>query len=308
MHIYIGSSGLLHNTGSGHPECIERLATLQELFQTKEFEDIIQIEAIQAETKWLKRVHPIEYIHDLQDSTPDTGLINLDGDTVMCPDSYDAALQAAGAACQAVGDVMSGKTDKAFCAVRPPGHHAEPAQTMGFCMFNNIAIAALHAQAEYAARRVAIIDFDVHHGNGSDTVARQHDGIFYASTHQWPLFPGTGSMDSNIEGRTLNITLDEGTASMPFRRAYTDRIIPALNEFAPDLVMISAGFDAHKDDPIGGLNLDEDDFVWITNELMKVAATHCQGKIVSVLEGGYNLKALSHCVSAHVKTLAGKPL
>jgi acetoin utilization deacetylase AcuC-like enzyme len=231
----------------------------------------------------------------------------LDGDTAVSPGSWEAALRAAGAVCQAVDDIMAGKCERAFCAVRPPGHHAFPDHAEGFCLFNNIFIGALHAQAKHGIKRVAIVDFDVHHGNGSDFMARQHNGVFYASTHQWPLYPGTGLMEDNIAGRIVNVPLASGDGSLSFRNAWSNVILPELDAFKPVLLMISAGFDAHQDDPLANINLTEDDFRWITGEFVNIAGRHCDGRIVSVLEGGYNLDALKASTASHLSALAGLP-
>lgn len=301
FQIYITQSGLDHDTGPGHPESVERLKTLMALFDRPEYVKIPKINASAAKLDWVRRAHPLEYIHGLQDSIPEDGYAFIDGDTVLSPLSYDAALEGAGAICQAVEDVCSNKIQFAFCASRPPGHHAEPSKAMGFCFFNNAIIGALHAQKTFDINRVAIIDFDVHHGNGSDTMARQHEGLFYASTHQWPLFPGTGNPNDNIQNQICNVAMPAHSGSKEFRTSYEDIIFPQLKAFDPDLIIISAGFDAHKDDPLGGLNLTEQDFEWITKELIKISQDHCDGKIISVLEGGYNLNALQNSVAAHIQ-------
>lgn len=299
INIYAPTIGLRHDTGPGHPESPARLQSLLDLFDEMGLETLATREA---DLEWITRAHPMRYIDALQDSLPDRGSVLLDNDTVLSAASFDAALYAVGAVCQAVEDIMAGRATRAFCAVRPPGHHAEPSTAMGFCLFNNIFVGALHAQS-LGAKRVAIIDFDVHHGNGSDVMARQHDNVFYASTHQWPLFPHTGGPDDTVPGRVLNVPLAAGDGSDAFRAAYTNHIIPALDNFKPDLVMISAGFDAHRDDPLAQINLGEDDFSWVTRELCALADRHAGGKIVSVLEGGYDLPALKSCTKAHILAL-----
>jgi acetoin utilization deacetylase AcuC-like enzyme len=298
--LYLNTSGLQHNTGAHHPECIERLEALQSLFQDMEL-SIIAPQPVDFEK--LCTAHPQSYVTAIQEAVPDHGTAHIDGDTILSPRSWEAIEDAASQAINAAEAVCQGAIKAAFCAGRPPGHHAEPAQAMGFCFINNAAVAALHALQQPGINRVAIIDFDVHHGNGTDTITRQHDGLFYASTHQWPLFPGTGHEDDNLDGKIINRTLTAGDGTEAFQAAYTDHIFPAIEQFAPDLIIISAGFDAHKDDPLGGLDLTEDDFIWITKELMHIADTHCDGKIVSVLEGGYNLEALKSSVKAHISTL-----
>lgn len=301
INIYTHAIGLRHDTGPGHPECPARLQALLDLCAESGWDTI---PAREADMEWIARAHPMSYIDRIQDSVPDHGTVFLDNDTILSPMSFDAALYAAGAPCQAIEDIIGGKTKRAFCALRPPGHHAEPEKAMGFCLFNNVFIGALHAQS-LGLSRVAIVDFDVHHGNGSDVMARRHDNAFYASTHQWPLFPHTGGPDDNVPGRVLNVPLAAGDGPDQFRRAYTDRILPALHDFRPDLLMISAGFDAHRDDPLAQINLDVDDFAWITRELCRVADDHAGGRVVSVLEGGYDLPALKSCAAAHIRALIG---
>lgn len=301
INIYTHPIGLNHYTGPDHPECPDRLRVLHELFAEKNWPTI---PAREAELEWIMRCHPAAYLDRLQDAVPDRGLAYLDNDTVLSPRSFDAALYAAGAVCQAVEDVVAGTARRGFCAMRPPGHHAEPARAMGFCLFNSIFVGALHAQS-LGLEKIAIVDFDVHHGNGSDVMARLHPGVFYASTHQWPLFPNTGGPEDQLPGRVLNIPLDAGTGSTTFRQAYVEQVFPALNDFQPDLLMISAGFDAHQDDPLANFNLNEDDFAWVTQELCKIAEKHSKGRVISVLEGGYNLPALKNCVAAHILSLSG---
>jgi acetoin utilization deacetylase AcuC-like enzyme len=302
--IYTHSCFLNHDTGPGHPERPARLQVLLDLFKEKPFSALPVIEAPEATRAQVLRAHEERYFDALQDAIPDRDLAYLDGDTCVSPGSWEAALRAAGAVCQAVGDVLTGKCERAFCAVRPPGHHAFPDHAEGFCLFNNIFIGALHAQAAHKIKRVAIVDFDVHHGNGSDFMARRHENVFYASTHQWPLYPGTGLPENNIEGRIVNLPLAAGDGGPAFRNAWSGAILPALDAFKPELLMISAGFDAHRDDPLAGINLVEDDFRWITDELKKTAARHAGGKIVSVLEGGYDLEALKASTAAHLAALA----
>ncbi|MBI2234259.1 MAG: histone deacetylase family protein [Micavibrio aeruginosavorus] len=293
--IYTHSSGLKHDTGPGHPECPERLQTLLDLFDELGLETIT---APEAETEWIARCHPMRYIEAVMEAMPDRGLAQIDADTIASPGTWIAALHAAGAVCQAVEDVLAGKTGRAFCAVRPPGHHAEPSRSMGFCLFNNVFIGALHAQT-LGAQKIAIVDFDVHHGNGSDVMARAHENVFYISTHQWPLYPGTGGPGDQVPERVLNIPLPTGTNSAAFRAAYEEKAFPALEAFGPDLLMISAGFDAHKDDPLAQMDLVEDDFEWVTRGLCRIVP-----RAVSVLEGGYNLPALKSGVAAHLRGLA----
>ena len=306
--IYTHAAAVAHDTGPGHPECAARMETLQALFATLPHEIH---EAPLASEEQLSLAHPLHYIQSVDEAVPAEGYGSFDGDTVLSPGSWDAALRAAGAACAAVDDVVAGTAENAFCAMRPPGHHAEPARAMGFCLFNNIFIGARHAQEKHGLRRVAIVDFDVHHGNGTDVMTRQHHHekhgeILYISSHEFPLFPMSGNPEDNEEF-VHNWTLRAGDGSAAFRKLYETKVFPALDKFKPELLMISAGFDAHRDDPLAGLNLVEDDFAWVTAELKKTAALHSGGKIVSVLEGGYNLEALKNSVSAHLAALSHAP-
>jgi len=243
-------------------------------------------------------------VEALLEAVPKTGFASIDGDTIMSPGTGEAALRAAGALCAAVAAVASGEVDNAFCAVRPPGHHAEPAQAMGFCLFNNVAVGALEAREVHGLRRVAILDFDVHHGNGTQTVCEADPELFFASTHQAPLYPGTGAAnETGTNGNILNVPLPPHAGSAEMRRAWGERILPALEAFKPDLIMISAGFDAHKSDPLAQLNFSEDDFAWVTREILRVARTVCHGRVISTLEGGYDLTALARSAAAHVKEM-----
>jgi acetoin utilization deacetylase AcuC-like enzyme len=232
------------------------------------------------------------------------GRHQIDGDTIVSPGSEDAALRAAGAVIAGVDAVCAGRARNAFAAVRPPGHHAEAAQAMGFCMFNNVAVGALHARAKHGLRRVAVVDFDVHHGNGTQHMFENDADLFYASSHEWPLYPGTGSGDETGRfGNIVNAPLPGGSEGFAFRRAFETKILPALDAFAPELVMVSAGFDAHEEDPLASLRLHESDFAWVTRALMDVADRHAKGRVVSALEGGYDLDALGRSAAAHVEAL-----
>ena len=234
---------------------------------------------------------------------PDEGFEYLDPDTVMSPGTLEAALRGVGAATAAVDLVFRGEADNAFCALRPPGHHAESRRAMGFCFFNEAAIAAHYARAAYGAERVAVVDFDVHHGNGTQDIFWPDAGFFYGSSHQMPLYPGTGSVQETGAGNIFNAPLRAGDGSGSFREAWTSVILPALDVFAPDLVIISAGFDAHHRDPLGSLELTEEDFAWVTLQIMEAAEIHAGGRIVSVLEGGYDLQGLASSVGIHVQAL-----
>ncbi len=294
---------LEHETGPGHPERPERLRAILRALDEAEFDGLLRAEAPMASLDALARVHPRDFLERILAAIPTHGFADLDGDTTVSPGSREAALRAAGAVCAAVEAVVLGKARNAFCAVRPPGHHAEPEQAMGFCIFNNVAIGARHAQSLPGIERVAILDFDLHHGNGSQAVAEADASLFYASTHQWPLYPGTGSGSETGLGNVVNVPLAPGTGSEGFRYAISERILPALAYFGPDLLMVSAGFDAHRADPLGELDLGEEDFAWATARFRDFAEDYCGGRLVSVLEGGYNLEALAASAAAHIREL-----
>jgi acetoin utilization deacetylase AcuC-like enzyme len=254
----------------------------------------------------IARVHDPACVDAVLAAIPSAGYAALDADTIVSPKSGDAALRAVGGVTAAVDTVIAGAAGNAFCAVRPPGHHAEPTHAMGFCLFNSIAVAARHAQAVHGLKRVAIVDFDVHHGNGTQTVVESDPSLFFASSHQYPFYPGTGAAGETGLGNVVNAPLAAGSDGHVFRRAFETRILPALDAFAPQLLLVSAGFDAHRADPLASLELEEADFAWVTARLMEAADRHCGGKLVSVLEGGYDLKALASSAAAHVRTLMGK--
>jgi acetoin utilization deacetylase AcuC-like enzyme len=294
----------LHNPGQGHPERPERLQAVLDALAQPDFAGLERRLALAATAEQVTRVHDAGYVLALLESVPKSGMVRVDADTVMSPASGDAALRAAGAVCCAVDAVMKGEATNAFCAVRPPGHHAEPDHAMGFCLFNSVAVGAAHAEAVYGVQRIAIVDFDVHHGNGTQTMAAARPNWLYASTHQFPLYPGTGSVRERGEYNNLvNVPLNAGAGSAEFRAAFDEVIIPALERFRPELVMISAGFDAHHRDPLAQLELTEDDFAWATEALVGVARRHASGRIVSLLEGGYDLAALAGSAAAHVRVL-----
>lgn len=292
-----------HDTGTYHPEHPARLGAALKGLEGDRFDELDIVEAPRAERENIELAHPPDHVGWIMSMVPGEGHQHLDPDTVLSPKSGEAALRAVGAACAAVDAVVGGLARNAFCAVRPPGHHAEAARAMGFCLFNSAAIAALYARARHGLERVAVVDFDVHHGNGTQDIFWQDRDLFYGSTHQMPLYPGTGSLSETGVGNIFNAPLAPFSGSEEFRAAMTDRILPALRTFGPDLIVVSAGFDAHKDDPLGGLNLIEDDFVWITRELLEIADKECGGRVVSTMEGGYNLTALAASVGAHVGAL-----
>lgn len=301
--IYSHAACSRHDTGPGHPECAARLSAVLEALKTEEFADLRWREAPEASIEQLTRLHPLGYVEQVLGAIPAQGYGSLDGDTVVSPGSGEAALRAAGAACAAVDAVMAGESRTAFCATRPPGHHAEPTTAMGFCLFNNVAVAAFHAQAVHGLKRVAVIDFDVHHGNGTQAAFRDHPDCLYLSSHQAPLYPGTGRRSETGVGNIVNVPLDANSGSAEIRYAWSKELEPALRAFDPALIFISAGFDAHFMDPLAGLNFSEDDYRWLTRKILAVAADHCQGRVVSLLEGGYNLEALGSCVAVHVGVL-----
>ncbi len=292
-----------HDTGLGHPESPLRLRAIETVLKRAEFARLVHREAPRAEIGQILRVHAKAHADRILQAIPQTGLHYLDPDTPVSPGSGEAAFHAAGAVCRAVDAVFAGEAHNAFCAVRPPGHHAEPDRVMGFCLFNNIAIAAEHARHAHGIKRVAIVDFDVHHGNGTQAAFADNPEVLYASTHQYPWYPGTGAANETGVGNVFNAPLRAGSGSGEFRTAMIDRILPAVDRFRPELILVSAGFDAHRDDPLASLNLDEEDFAWITRELLTLAGKHCGGKLVSALEGGYNLEALGESVAAHVREL-----
>jgi len=295
---------LEHVTPLGHPERPDRLRAVEQALEAEKFQSVARAQAPMAALESVALCHPMDYIEEIRDATPAEGIQHLDADTAMSPGSFEAALRAAGGAIFAVDEVMTKKAKNCFVATRPPGHHAETARPMGFCFFDNAAIAARHAQHRYGIARAAIIDFDVHHGNGSQEIFWADQSVMYCSTHQMPLFPGTGAVSETGDHNTIvNAPLRPGDGRDAFRAALETRILPRLGDFRPELIIISAGFDAHMRDPLANINLDEADFAWATQKIMDIADRHCEGRIVSVLEGGYDLRALANSVAAHVTAL-----
>lgn len=295
-----------HDTGAGHPERADRMRAIDRVLQAPDFAGLVRSEApLRDDQSYIALAHRPAHQESLRALTEQVleGYRHIDGDTVVSPGTWEAARRAVGAGLDAVDLVASGEAANAFCQVRPPGHHAESKLAMGFCLFNNIAIAAHYARAKHGMERVAIIDFDVHHGNGTQEIFWSEKNVFYGSTHQMPLFPGTGALRETGVGNIFNAPLRAGDAREPFEDAFRDRILRPLHDFSPDLVLISAGFDAHHRDPLGGLRLVEDDFGWATEALAEVARRHANGRIVSMLEGGYDLTGLAQSVAAHVKAL-----
>jgi acetoin utilization deacetylase AcuC-like enzyme len=294
-----------HDAGSWHPECPDRLRAVLRALEHPDFVPLLRESAPEATVEQLTRVHPAQYVEAILAIRPDAGeLVQIDGDTAMSAGSAEAALRAAGGAVAAVDAVMEGWAHAAFAAVRPPGHHAEPSRPMGFCFFGSAAVAALHARARWDLKRVAVVDFDVHHGNGTQAMFAADPGLFYASSHQHPCYPGTGmANERGVAGNIVNAPLPPGSDSRAFRAAWSDILLPALDEFAPELLIVSAGFDAHKADPLAQLRLETADFAWITAQLCLIARAHCGRRLVSVLEGGYDLDALAASAAAHVREL-----
>jgi acetoin utilization deacetylase AcuC-like enzyme len=298
-----------HIGPAGHPERPDRLAAIWQALDDQRFAALDRREAIAADPSVALLAHEERYCEMLPRLIPAEGRIaQIDADTYLSSRSWPAILHAMGGVIQAVDVVMSRLATNAFCATRPPGHHAERRRAMGFCLFNNAAIAARHAQHKFGVGRVAIIDWDVHHGNGTQDIFWNDPSVLYASSHQMPLYPGTGaSSETGAHNNIVNLPLASGTSSQTFRAGFDSTILPRVDEFAPDLVIISAGFDAHRRDPLAGLELNEEDFAWATRRLMAVADRHCGGRIVSTLEGGYDLVGLSSSVAAHVEALMGAP-
>jgi len=295
---------LLHNQGAGHPESPARLKSVLAALGAPDFTTLDRRDAPLATVGQIARVHAADFVEALLDAAPENGLVRLDPDTAMSHGSDQAALRAAGAVVAAVDAVMGGEGLTAFCAVRPPGHHAKPDRAMGFCLFNSVAVGAAQATEAWGVKRIAIVDFDVHHGNGTETMTASRPDWMYASTHQYPFYPGTGAArDHGRFGNIVNAPLSTGDGSAEFRAAYEQRILPALDAFAPQLLLISAGFDAHRRDPLAAINLDEADFAWVTDALAGLAGRHAAGRIISTLEGGYDLAALAASAAAHVRAL-----
>ncbi len=288
----------------GHPERPDRLRAIEAVLEQERFQALLREQAPIADLDVIALCHPMAYVEALREAAPREGTVRVDADTAMSPGSFEAALRAAGGAVLAVDEVMTGKVANAFVATRPPGHHAERATPMGFCFFNNAAIAARRAQKQHGAERAVVIDFDVHHGNGSQDIFWSDRTVMYCSTHEMPLYPGTGDASERGEhGTVVNAPLRAGDGGREFREAMEEAILPRIADFRPDLIVISAGFDAHTRDPLANLNLLEADYTWVTQKLMDIADRQCDGRIVSVLEGGYDLQGLAQSVAAHVMAL-----
>jgi acetoin utilization deacetylase AcuC-like enzyme len=293
-----------HQMQPDHPECPQRLASIEDRLQAAGLMDILMYrDAPMATREQLERVHTARHIDELADLSPEEGLVAIDPDTSMCPATLEAAWRAAGASVLAVDMVMKRQVKNAFCAVRPAGHHAERDAAMGFCFFDNVAVGASHSLQEWGLERVAILDFDVHHGNGSEDIFRDDRQVMVCSVYQDPLYPYSGS--AGVPGRLVNVPIPPGTAGPAWRAAISDAWLPAIEEFRPQFILVSAGFDGHVADPMAELLLTEADYIWLTDQILDLAERHADGRIVSCLEGGYDLQALARCVAAHIRLLAG---
>ncbi|MGH1369772.1 MAG: histone deacetylase family protein [Maritimibacter sp.] len=302
--LYTHPACLDHVMPPGHPEQVARLEFVARALAAPAFDGLVRIDAPLGTQEMVRLAHPKVHFERIREASPKEGFVQIDGDTSMSPGSFEAAMRAVGAVTAAVDRVMSGAAQNAFVACRPPGHHAEKATPMGFCLFSNAAIAALWAAQEHGLMRVAVLDFDVHHGNGTQDVLWNESRVRFASTHQMPLYPGTGSAhEVGAFQQIMNVPLPDGSGSAAMRAAWGERILPWVRAFSPDLVIVSAGFDAHIHDPLAGLDWKTEDFGWLTREICDLAAECCEGRVVSTLEGGYDLEALGESVAEHVGTL-----
>ncbi len=306
--IYTHEACFDHRPGPHHPESPERLEAVLAALKTPEFADAVWRDAPLGTFEQVLHIHTPDYVEDVQAASPTEGYRALDaGDTILSPGSLEAVMRCVGAACAGVDDVVAQQARNVFCATRPCGHHAEADKAMGFCVFNQAAIAAIHARQQHGLQRVAVVDFDVHHGNGTQNSFYDDPDLFYGSCHQGQFYPGTGARhETGVAHNIVNVPFPRGTGSVAFRAAMTDVLLPALREFAPELLIISAGFDAHHLDPLGGLKFTDDDYHWITRELLQVADETAGGRVVSVLEGGYSLEGLASGTAAHVRALMGR--
>jgi acetoin utilization deacetylase AcuC-like enzyme len=292
-----------HDTGAGHPERADRVTVVIDYLKKSNFKNLVWKKPAKFNPKYLEYAHDKNYLDNVKDAFPEQGLNFLDGDTILSPGSKDATRDAVGSILTAIDGVIKKNFNNAFCAVRPPGHHAEKQKAMGFCVYNNVAVGAYYLLEKYNLKKVAIIDFDVHHGNGTQDIFYNNEKVLYISSHQYPYYPGSGSIsEKGIKGNVLNVPLAAGTKSHEFLNAY-DNIFKKLLEFKPEFILLSAGFDAHKDDPLAQINLVSEDFYTLTRRIMILAKKICDGKIVSILEGGYDLNALKESVGFHIKSL-----
>jgi acetoin utilization deacetylase AcuC-like enzyme len=301
--LYSHDIHLRHITPPGHPECVDRLKVIDDVLSYPEFDDLVRKQSVAVDESLLELVHPAQFLEKIRDSVPEDGIIKFADDTYVSPDSWESVMYAVGASIAAIDAVFKKDTDNAFVAVRPPGHHAGTDKSMGFCLVNNIAIAARYAQQKYGIERVAIVDWDVHHGNGTQEIFYNDPSVMFASTHQMPLYPGTGAANETGVGNIHNVPLRQDDDGDVLREAFNAKILPEINDFSPDLILVSAGFDAHFRDPLGGLKFTADDFDWGTGKLMEMAAKFCDNRLVSLLEGGYDLQGLGESTAAHVNRL-----
>ena len=297
-------ASLNHLNGTGHPERPDRIRAVEAALEAEKFQSLLREQAPMSDLETVALCHPIDYVTEIRDVAPKEGMIQLDADTSMSPGTFEAALRAVGGATLAVDEVIGKKASNAFVAHRPPGHHAETVRPMGFCIFNQAAIAARYAQKKHGLHRVAVVDYDVHHGNGTQEIFWSDPTLMYCSTHQMPLYPGTGAVGERGEhDNIVNAPLRAGDGGEQFRAAMEERILPRLMSFGPELIIMSSGFDAHKRDPLANLQFVEEDFAWATRKIMEVADKTAGGRIVSILEGGYDLEGLSKSAAAHVTAL-----
>ena len=301
--LYSHDIHLQHITPPGHPERVDRLKVVNDILATDAFDELERVASICADESVMELVHPAGFIKAIRSAMPQEGYLALAEDTHISPKSWQSVTYAVGAGLAAVDAIMEKRADNAFLAIRPPGHHAEKATAMGFCLVNNIAIAARYAKEKHGVERVAIVDWDVHHGNGTQDIFYDDPSVLFISTHQMPLYPGSGKESETGAGNIFNIPMREDDGGEVFRDAFKSRILPAIENFSPDLILISAGFDAHYRDPLGGINLVADDFDWATGKLMELATRYCDNRLVSMLEGGYDLQGLAESCAAHVKRL-----
>ena len=303
--VFISHSDCLkHITPENHPERVDRLIRIMDSLKDFKDPDLVRLDAPEGSESDILRVHPIEYLDNLKQKSPVDGFVALDPDTFMSPGSLSAAMRGVGGITKAVDLVMNNQANNVFVVTRPPGHHAEKETSMGFCLFGNVSIAVKYALDHYKLPKVAVVDFDVHHGNGTQDILWNEKRSLFISSHQMPLYPGTGKEnETGIENNILNLPLPPNTKGKDFRYLYENKVFPVLEKFSPDLLLVSAGFDAHASDPLANINLADEDFVWITGRLCDLADKHCNGRLVSTLEGGYDLDALAKCVTTHLKTL-----
>ena len=308
IRVYSHPACLSKDNGEGHPERKERLESILDSIQSMDDISINLYEAPIAQYSDINLVHPQSYLDEMFSMIPDDGLVGVEkepyADTLLCPNSKEAILRACGSGISASKDLMDGKSKRIFCAVRPPGHHAETNRVNGFCFINNAAVAARFLQSEYNIHRVAIIDFDVHHGNGTQEIFYNDDSVLYGSIHQHPLFPGTGLESETGEGNIFNAPISAGTSSEDFLRIFNERILVNVDLFKPEVIIISAGFDAHQRDPLAAINLNSDDYFVMTHDIVEIANRHSKGRVISFLEGGYDLLALAESIQSHFKGLS----